>query len=222
MTALTPDPPQDDMPAVQVEKCNSNEYLSRQREEQQREENLPPEREEYLPRERVEYLSREREECLPPECEEHQCEEHLPREREEHLPQEREGQDRERGRVEHVVPECEGEGDIFNADILLDFLKTVGEFNISTPDIETPSTTDAIKSSDPFATNVLPQTPTTTDALIPAPSTHIRREEEVHAIPVSFFKPAIIPAPINIFLRTYRRTNFTRGKKRTQDKESAI
>lgn len=62
MTALTPDPPQDDMPAVQVEKCNSNEYLSRQRDKQQCEENLPREREECLPWERKKYLPSEHEE----------------------------------------------------------------------------------------------------------------------------------------------------------------
>lgn len=66
MTALTPDPPQDDMPAVQVEKCNSNEYLSRQREKQQCEENPPRERQECLPWKREEFLPRKREEYLTP------------------------------------------------------------------------------------------------------------------------------------------------------------
>lgn len=64
------------------------------------------ESEKYLPREREEYLPREREEYQSQECEEH-------------LSQEREGQDRERGRVEHGVLECEHEKDIFNVDILL-------------------------------------------------------------------------------------------------------
>lgn len=75
MTALTPDPPQDDMPAVQVETCNSNEYLSRQRDKQQCEENLPREREECLPWKREEYQPLERKECLPWEHEEYQSQE---------------------------------------------------------------------------------------------------------------------------------------------------
>lgn len=123
MTALTPDPPQDDAP-LHEGKCN--EYLPRQREEQQREENLPQEREKLLPRQRKEQqreenIPREREEFLP-----QLREEQLFREREEHLPQESEGQDRERERVEHGLPKCEDEGDIFDAEILLDFLRQLG------------------------------------------------------------------------------------------------
>lgn len=198
MTTFTPDPPQDDIP-VQVGECKSDEYLPWQRKEQQCQENLPREREE---QQREENLPREREEYLPRECEEQRHKEHLRRERE--------GPDREEYRVregwEHGGSECENEGDIFNAETLLHFLKTIGEFNLSNPYLETPqtpATTDAIMSTDPCAptiepkaTTAVPQTPTTTDATYYIhPSTHTRREEEAYAIPVTFFKPSIIPVP---------------------------
>lgn len=212
MTTFTPDPPQDDIP-VQVGECKSDEYLPRQRKEQQCQENLPREREEYLPR----------------ECEEQQ--------REEYLPREREGPDREEYRVregwEHGGSECENEGDIFNAETLLHFLKTIGEFNLSNPYLETPqtpATTDAIMSTDPCAptiepkaTTAVPQTPTTTDAtyyIHPFNTYSQRRGSLCHSC--NLLQTFHNSRPINTFLRTYRRINFTRGGKRAQDKESVI
>lgn len=212
MTTFTPDPPQDDIP-VQVGVCKSDEYLPRQRKEQQCQENLPREREEYLPR----------------ECEEQQ--------REEYLPREREGPDREEYRVregwEHGGSECENEGDIFNAETLLHFLKTIGEFNLSNPYLETPqtpATTDAIMSTDPCAptiepkaTTAVPQTPTTTDAtyyIHPFNTYSQRRGSLCHSC--NLLQTFHNSRPINTFLRTYRRINFTRGGKRAQDKESVI
>lgn len=212
MTTFTPDPPQDDIP-VQVGVCKSDEYLPRQRKEQQCQENLPREREEYLPR----------------ECEEQQ--------REEYLPREREGPDREEYRVregwEHGGSECENEGDIFNAETLLHFLKTIGEFNLSNPYLETPqtpATTDAIMSTDPCAptiepkaTTAVPQTPTTTDAtyyMHPFNTYSQRRGSLCHSC--NLLQTFHNSRPINTILRTYRRINFTRGGKRAQDKESVI
>lgn len=212
MTTFTPDPPQDDIP-VQVGECKSDEYLPWQRKEQQCQENLPREREEYLPR----------------ECEEQQ--------REEHLPREREGPDREEYRVregwEHGGSEFENEGDIFNAETLLHFLKTIGEFNLSNPYLETPqtpATTDAIMSTDPCAptiepkaTTAVPQIPTTTDAtyyIHPFNTYSQRRGSLCHSC--NLLQTFHNSRPINTFLRTYRRINFTRGGKRAQDKESVI
>lgn len=212
MTTFTPDPPQDDIP-VQVGVCKSDEYLPRQRKEQQCQENLP----------------REREENLSQEREEHQ--------RKEHLPREREGPDREEYRVregwEHGGSECENEGDIFNAETLLHFLKTIGEFNLSNPYLETPqtpATTDAIMSTDPCAptiepkaTTAVPQTPTTTDAtyyMHPFNTYSQRRGSLCHSC--NLLQTFHNSRPINTFLRTYRRINFTRGGKRAQDKESVI
>lgn len=212
MTTFTPDPPQDDIP-VQVGVCKSDEYLPRQRKEQQCQENLP----------------REREENLSQEREEHQ--------RKEHLPREREGPDREEYRVregwEHGGSECENEGDIFNAETLLHFLKTIGEFNLSNPYLETPqtpATTDAIMSTDPCAptiepkaTTAVPQTPTTTDAtyyIHPFNTYSQRRGSLCHSC--NLLQTFHNSRPINTFLRTYRRINFTRGGKRAQDKESVI
>lgn len=212
MTTFTPDPPQDDIP-VQVGVCKSDEYLPRQRKEQQCQENLP----------------REREENLSQEREEHQ--------RKEHLPREREGPDREEYRVregwEHGGSEFENEGDIFNAETLLHFLKTIGEFNLSNPYLETPqtpATTDAIMSTDPCAptiepkaTTAVPQTPTTTDAtyyMHPFNTYSQRRGSLCHSC--NLLQTFHNSRPINTFLRTYRRINFTRGGKRAQDKESVI
>lgn len=238
MTTFTPDPPQDDIP-VQVGVCKSDEYLPRQRKEQQCQENLPREREEYLPRECEE---QQREEYLPREREEQQREENLSQEREEqrhkeHLRREREGPDREEYRVregwEHGGSECENEGDIFNAETLLHFLKTIGEFNLSNPYLETPqtpATTDAIMSTDPCAptiepkaTTAVPQTPTTTDAtyyIHPFNTYSQRRGSLCHSC--NLLQTFHNSRPINTFLRTYRRINFTRGGKRAQDKESVI
>lgn len=212
MTTFTPDPPQDDIP-VQVGVCKSDEYLPRQRKEQQCQENLP----------------REREENLSQEREEHQ--------RKEHLPREREGPDREEYRVregwEHGGSEFENEGDIFNAETLLHFLKTFGEFNLSNPYLETPqtpATTDAIMSTDPCAptiepkaTTAVPQTPTTTDAtyyIHPFNTYSQTRGSLCHSC--NLLQTFHNSRPINTFLRTYRRINFTRGGKRAQDKESVI
>lgn len=141
-----------------------------------RRQTLPQERQEFRPQQRDENIPWERGEFLP-QLREGQ----LFREREEHLPQESEGQDRERERVEHGVPKCEDEGDIFDAEILLDFIKTIGEFNLPTSDIETPQTSTTMD---------VPQPPTTAGA-----STHICGDEGADSIPVSFFKHAIIPAP---------------------------
>lgn len=204
MTTLTPHPPQDDIP-VQVGECKSDEYLPRQRKEQQCQENLPREREEH--------------------------------QRKKHLPREREGPDREEYRVregwEHGGSEFENEGDIFNAETLLHFLKTIGEFNLSNPYLETsqtPATTDAIMSTDPCAptiepkaTTAVPQTPTTTDAtyyIHPFNTYSQRRGSLCHSC--NLLQTFHNSRPINTFLRTYRRTNFTRGGKRAQDKESVI
>lgn len=212
MTTFTPDPPQDDIP-VQVGVCKSDEYLPRQRKEQQCQENLPREREENLSQEREEQRHKE------------------------HLRREREGPDREEYRVregwEHGGSECENEGDIFNAETLLHFLKTIGEFNLSNPYLETPqtpATTDAIMSTDPCAptiepkaTTAVPQTPTTTDAtyyMHPFNTYSQRRGSLCHSC--NLLQTFHNSRPINTFLRTYRRTNFTRGGKRAQDKESVI
>lgn len=139
-----PDPPQDDT-TLHEGKC----------EELQREEKLPREREEFLPQlhsdqKSEENLTRERGEFLPQLHEEQQREENssqerkefLPQLREEHITQEFEERDRKRERVEHGVSKCEDEGDIFNADMLLDFLKTIGDLNLPslTSNIDTPQT----------------------------------------------------------------------------------
>lgn len=212
MTTFTPDPPQDDIP-VQVGVCKSDEYLPRQRKEQQCQENLPREREENLSQEREEQRHKE------------------------HLRREREGPDREEYRVregwEHGGSEFENEGDIFNAETLLHFLKTIGEFNLSNPYLETPqtpATTDAIMSTDPCAptikpkaTTAVPQIPTTTDAtyyIHPFNTYSQRRGSLCHSC--NLLQTFHNSRPINTFLRTYRRINFTRGGKRAQDKESVI